>query len=63
MVVVPVPVVILISALPLSKPQVALVVFSVLILVSLWLYKVIQMLAKSLIQIFSKLAKDKEGRK
>jgi len=42
---------------------VALVVFSVLILVSLWLYKVIQMLAKSLIQIFSKLAKDKEGRK
>ncbi|PKK92851.1 MAG: hypothetical protein CVV61_07645 [Tenericutes bacterium HGW-Tenericutes-6] len=42
---------------------VSLIVFSFLILITLWLYQAIRRLAKSLIQFFSKLAKDKEGKR
>ncbi len=42
---------------------IGLISLSFLILLSLWLYQVIQKLAQSLIKIFSKLAKNKEGKK
>ena len=42
---------------------VGMMVLSLLTLVSLWLYKAIQQLAKSLIQIFSKLAKSRGEKK
>lgn len=42
---------------------VGLITFSILILMAIWLYEVIRKLAKGLIKIFSRLAKDKEVRK
>ncbi|MBU1094784.1 MAG: DUF1700 domain-containing protein [Firmicutes bacterium] len=42
---------------------VGLMVFSLLIIISIWLYQAIQQLAKKLIYIFSKLAKNKGERK
>ncbi len=42
---------------------VGLMAFSFLILISIWLYQAVQQLAKKLLYIFSKLAKDKGERK
>lgn len=42
---------------------IGLMTFSFLILISIWLYQAVQQLAKKLLYIFSKLAKDKGERK